>query len=147
MAADRLRVVDGQGKILPDSFAETRISNLPPGVAAVRFFAFIQLVLFIYLTLFYSLICTSQIMIMFNRNHNWIAEHLLQINERKSWKDPSLFTADEKTKTIYTEEPHYKTQLEKQDYEIFQTARLINSLTYANVVLSDFLGGILGTQR
>lgn len=85
-------------------------------------------------------------MIMFNRNHNWIAEHLLQINERKTWKNISKFTDADKTAKIYSEE-HYKTQLEKQDYEIFQTARLINSLTYASVVLSDFLGGILATQR
>lgn len=83
---------------------------------------------------------------MFNRNHNWIAEHLLQINERKTWKNISEFNEDEKRELIYSGE-NYQTVLEKQDYEIFQTARLINSLTYANVVLSDFLSGILGTQR
>ena len=32
---DRMRIVDGQGKIIPDSIAETRIASLPPGVTAV----------------------------------------------------------------------------------------------------------------
>lgn len=83
---------------------------------------------------------------MFNRNHNYIANKLVNINERGTWKDASTFTPEEKTEKRFTH-PDYSTQLEKQDYEIFQTARLINSLSYASVVLSDFLSGILGSQR
>lgn len=39
-----MRIVDGQGKIIPDAFAETRISNLPPGVAAVSLASIYKLV-------------------------------------------------------------------------------------------------------
>jgi linoleate 10R-lipoxygenase len=70
---------------------------------------------------------------MFNRNHNYIADMLLQINERDSW------TAD-----LASLSP---AQVIRQDYEIFNTARLINALTYANVVLGDYLAAILGTVR
>lgn len=115
--ADRMRIVDGRGKIIPDSFGESRIGNLL-GAAAI--------------------------VVLFNRNHNWICDRLLAINERNTWtSDLVALKAD--TKDVYTNE-NYKNTLEKQDYEIFQTARLINSLTYANVMLSDFMAGILGTQ-
>ncbi|KAF8309095.1 heme peroxidase [Clavulina sp. PMI_390] len=116
---ERMRIIDGQGKIIPDSFAETRISVLPPAAAAI--------------------------LVMFNRNHNWICEKLLSINERETWKDPSKFTEKDKTKG-QLKHPDYSNVLEKQDYEIFQTARLINSFAYATVVLSDFLSAVLGTQ-
>lgn len=116
---DRMRIIDGRGKILPDSYAETRITNLPLGVGAI--------------------------IIMFNRNHNYIADRLLAINEKKTWTDDLEALGQLKDK--YFDSEYYTNKLEKQDYEIFQTARLINSLTYANVVLSDFLSGILGTQR
>jgi linoleate 10R-lipoxygenase len=74
-----------------------------------------------------------QLLVMFNRNHNYIADMLLQINERGKW------TAD-----LASLSP---TQIIHQDYEIFNIARLINSLTYANVVLGDYLAAILGTVR
>lgn len=108
---DKMRVVDGYGKILPDCFAETRLVNLPPGVSAL-------------------IIC-------FNRNHNWLADMLLRINERGRWnQDIEALKKSADPKAV-----------EKQDYEIFNTARLINSLTYANVVLGDYLAAILGTVR
>lgn len=70
---------------------------------------------------------------MFNRNHNYLAEMLLSINEKGKWKsDLSKLTPE---------------QITQQDYEIFNTARLINAWTYANVVLGDYLAGILGTVR
>ncbi|KAF8316120.1 heme peroxidase, partial [Clavulina sp. PMI_390] len=107
---DKMRVVDGRGKILPDCFAETRLVNLPPGVTAL--------------------------IIIFNRNHNWIADMLLSINERGLWNQDIA--------EVQAGDPEL---LKKQDYEIFNTARLINSLTYANVVLGDYLAAILGTVR
>ncbi len=58
---------------------------------------------------------------------------LLRINERGKWiRDLNKLSEDEKA---------------QQDDEIFQTARLINAASYANVVLSDYLVGILGTVR
>jgi linoleate 10R-lipoxygenase len=49
-------------------------------------------------------------LVLFNRNHNYTAEMLLKINERKEWNDPP------------PEDPAARA---KQDEEIFQTARLI----------------------
>ncbi|KAF9512279.1 hypothetical protein BS47DRAFT_1394408 [Hydnum rufescens UP504] len=77
----------------------------------------------------------ATLIVCFNRHHNYIADILLSINQRGSW------TADLKSLAAN------KKKLLKQDEEIFQTARLINSAFYANVVLSDYLAGILGTQR
>ena len=58
---------------------------------------------------------------------------LLRINERGKWtRDLGKLSEDDKL---------------QQDEEIFQTARLINAGSYANVVLSDYLSGILGTVR
>ena len=63
----------------------------------------------------------------------YIADLLLRINERGTWtKD--LSTLDEKS-------------LANQDNEIFNTARLINSATFAFVILGDYLAAILGTVR
>lgn len=104
---DKMRIVDGRGLIVPDTFAETRILSLPRGVIAL--------------------------IVMFNRNHNYIAQQLLAINEKGAWTQDLDKLAEEATK--------------QQDYEIFNTARLINSLAYANVVLGDYLAAILGTVR
>lgn len=73
---------------------------------------------------------------MWHRQH--IAGKLLDINERGTWKDPSLFPADDAA----TEK-----KLEQQDEEIFQTARLINCAWFANVVFSDYFAAILGLTR
>lgn len=70
---------------------------------------------------------------MFNRNHNYISDMLLQINEKGKWTADLASLSEDKMK--------------QQDYEIFNTARLINSFTYANVVLGDYLACILGTIR
>lgn len=102
-----MRIVDGRGLIVPDTFAETRILSLPGGVIAL--------------------------IVMFNRNHNYIAQQLLAINEKGTWNQ-DIEALDEEAK-------------KQQDYEIFNTARLVNSLAYANVVLGDYLAAILGTVR
>ncbi|KAF9512302.1 hypothetical protein BS47DRAFT_1486396 [Hydnum rufescens UP504] len=77
----------------------------------------------------------AALIVCFNRHHNYIADILLSINQRGSW------TADLKTLA------NNERKLLKQDEEIFQTARLINSAFYANIILSDYLAAILGTQR
>ncbi|KAF9506550.1 hypothetical protein BS47DRAFT_1367288 [Hydnum rufescens UP504] len=71
--------------------------------------------------------------VCFNRHHNYIADILLSINERGSWNADLKALAED--------------ELVKQDEEIFQTARLINSAFYANAVIGDYLPAILGTQR
>ncbi|KAF8337113.1 heme peroxidase [Cantharellus anzutake] len=132
---DKIRYVDGRGKILPDVFAETRLLNLPPAVVAL--------------------------LIVFNRNHNYIADLLLRINERGTWEQdlskiqepeppysgtPEVIK-DPATQAAAPRKSAKRKILEKQDHEIFNTARLINSATYASVVLGDYLSAILGTVR
>ncbi len=58
---------------------------------------------------------------------------LLRINECGTWhQDTSKLSKEE---------------IIQQDYEIFNTARLVNSLTFASVGLGDFLSAILGIVR
>jgi len=76
--------ISGRGYLYPDSFAEERLVFLPPA--------------------------TSALLVIFNRNHNYICDMLLKINERGRWSDPA--PADAKL-------------LAQQDEEIFQTARLV----------------------
>jgi hypothetical protein len=65
----------------------------------------------------------------------YIARRLLEINERGTWKDPA----------------HHQhvshAQLDKQDEEIFQIARLCNCAWFAAVVFSDYFSAILGLVR
>ncbi|KAF2762562.1 linoleate diol synthase [Pseudovirgaria hyperparasitica] len=94
------------GRIYPDTFASKRLLMMPPGVATV--------------------------LLLFSRNHNRIAENLLQINEEGkygSWKDLD------------------KDQKQWQDEDIFQTARNINVGYLASVVLRDYVAAILNTTR
>ncbi|KAK2459725.1 hypothetical protein APHAL10511_008259 [Amanita phalloides] len=93
----------GRGLLYPDTFAEDRLTFATPAMIAL--------------------------LVIFSRNHNYIAERLLSINERKIWKDPP---------------PMDETFRAKQDEEIFQTARLINSGHFLSVMISDHLPAYLG---
>ncbi|OAX39674.1 heme peroxidase [Rhizopogon vinicolor AM-OR11-026] len=105
---DKVRIKEGRGLLHPDVFAEDRLLFLPPTV--------------------------SVILVLFNRNHNYIARQLLEINERGTWKDPTR---------------HHLSQahLAKQDEEIFQIARLCNCAWFAAVIFSDYFSNILGLVR
>ncbi|KAH8108866.1 linoleate diol synthase [Phellopilus nigrolimitatus] len=109
---DAVRVRDGKGLLHPDSFAEDRLLLLPPAVCVL--------------------------LVLFNRNHNYIARKLLDINERGEWVDPD---------TISRDDPQRNRKLVKQEEEIFQTARLINCGWFAGVVFSDYFSAILGFVR
>ncbi|KAG2742711.1 heme peroxidase [Suillus brevipes Sb2] len=67
--------------------------------------------------------------------YKYIARRLLEINERGTWKNPA----------------HHQhvshAQLDKQDKEIFQIARLCNCAWFAAVVFSDYFSAILGLVR
>ena len=110
---DMDRIKDGRGYLKPDSFAEDRLLLLPPAVCVL--------------------------LVLFSRNHNYIAETLLNINERGSW----TASADSA--------PYFPTlsadKIAKQDEEIFQTARLINAGWFASIVFSDYFSAILGLVR
>lgn len=56
---------------------------------------------------------------------------MLHVNER-GWKDPTTLTGKD---------------LEAQDDEIFNTARLVNCMWFAQIVFSDYFSTILGLVR
>ncbi|KZT36643.1 heme peroxidase [Sistotremastrum suecicum HHB10207 ss-3] len=103
-----VRLQDGSGKLHPDVFAEERLMLLPPSVSAL--------------------------LVIFNRNHNYVAQQLLCINERQAWRQLSSFRQDDPA-------------LLQQDEEIFQTARLINCGHFMGVVFGDYVAGFLGLTR
>ncbi|KAJ7745980.1 heme peroxidase [Mycena metata] len=104
-AQDRIRDKQGLGMLFPDVFSEPLIF-LPPAASAL--------------------------LVLFNRNHNYITDMLLKINERGRWSEPP------------PAEPRLKAQ---QDEEIFQIARLINCGHFKSALIGDFFGGLLGLSE
>ncbi|KAG8910032.1 hypothetical protein FRC01_006585 [Tulasnella sp. 417] len=102
----RLRLNDGTGRIHPDTFADHRVLMMPPS--------------------------TPALLVMFSRNHNYIVQKLLDVNERAQWKNPP---------------PQDKVAKQKQDDEIFGTARLINCGWFMSTIFGDYLASILGLVR
>ncbi|KAF8209473.1 heme peroxidase [Mycena galopus ATCC 62051] len=97
---------EGRGLLYPDSFSEERLIFLPPAASAL--------------------------LVILNRNHNYVADMLLKINERGRWVDPP--PSDEKLRA-------------KQDEEIFQTARLVNCGHFMGLIMSDYVAGFLGLSE
>ncbi|KAG9025874.1 hypothetical protein FS837_004792 [Tulasnella sp. UAMH 9824] len=75
---------------------------------------------------------TPALLIMYSRNHNYIVKKLLEINERGEWENPP---------------PEDKAKKQKQDDEIFGTARLINCGWFMSTIFGDYLASILGLVR
>jgi len=96
----------GRGLLYPDTFYETRLKFLPPA--------------------------SSVLLVLFSRNHNFIAEKLLKINERGTWSDPPS------TDLV---------QRALQDEQLFQTAKLINCGHFIAVVMGDYVAGFLGSSE
>ncbi|KAF8669729.1 heme peroxidase [Rhizoctonia solani] len=103
---DAIRIKDGFGRLRPDTFSEGRIVFLPPA--------------------------SSALLVMWNRNHNYIANEILKRNEEGQWKNPP---------------PKDVSRSMEQDEEIFQTARLINCGSFMSVVMDDYVAGFLGLSR
>ncbi|KAJ7247649.1 heme peroxidase [Mycena haematopus] len=103
---DRVRSKEGRGLLHPDVFAEDRLLLLPPAVCAI--------------------------LVLFSRNHNYIAKKIFDINERGTYQDPKTLSKDD---------------LLAQDEELFQTARLVNCGWFGSVVFSDYFSSILGLVR
>ncbi|KAF7967111.1 hypothetical protein HWV62_35879 [Athelia sp. TMB] len=96
----------GRGMLAPDCFVDHRMLFLPPAAAAL--------------------------LVVFNRNHNWIAQELLaKEGKDRKWVDPSELIDD-------------TTRRNKQDDEIFEIARLVNCVHFVNIVITDYVGGIMG---
>ncbi|EJD44726.1 putative linoleate diol synthase [Auricularia subglabra TFB-10046 SS5] len=141
----------GRGLLHEDSFAEDRFLLLPPSSAVF--------------------------LVLFCRNHNYIAAKLLEINERGVWTDPLRFppppgagkqaAGPEKVGKAAGAATHVEDargaagpfsakemseeqiceRLLKQDDEIFNTAKLINVAWFAMAVFSDYFSTILGLVR
>jgi cytochrome P450 len=109
---NKIRIGNGRGLLHPDTFAEDRLLMLPPAVCAL--------------------------LVLFNRNHNYIAARLFEINERGTFVPPESLAADD---------PASKQKIIAQDEELFQTARLINAGWFGTVVFTDYFSTILGLVR
>ncbi|RDB14949.1 Psi-producing oxygenase A [Hypsizygus marmoreus] len=96
----------GRGLLYPDTFSEERLLFLPPA--------------------------TSVLLVVFSRNHNYIAEKILKINERKLWSDPP------------PEDPEKRAL---QDEQIFQTAKLVNCGHFMSAIMGDYVAGFLGSSE
>ncbi|KAG6815996.1 hypothetical protein H0H87_009602, partial [Tephrocybe sp. NHM501043] len=106
-AQDKIRdKSSGRGLLYPDTFSEERLLFLPPA--------------------------TSVLLVLFSRNHNYIAERLLKINERKQWSDPP---------------PTDPAKRALQDEQIFQTARLVNGGQFMSTIMGDYVAGFLGASE
>ncbi|CAG8496039.1 13286_t:CDS:2 [Ambispora leptoticha] len=85
------------GRLKPDTFADSRILIQPPGVGAL--------------------------LILFSRNHNYIADYLFQNSEDGRFKD------------------------QNNDEQLFQTARLINCGYFLRIILYNYLRTIFCLER
>ncbi|KAK0188989.1 linoleate diol synthase [Armillaria mellea] len=103
---DKVRNRDGYGKLHKDAFAEDRLTLLPPAVCVL--------------------------LVLFSRNHNYIAQKLFEVNEHGTFVDPSTLSQED---------------AREQDEELFQTARLVNCGWFGGVVFSDYFSCILGLVR
>ncbi|KAF7972285.1 hypothetical protein HWV62_18532 [Athelia sp. TMB] len=103
---DSVRRKDGTGRLWDDVFADSRVLFMPPSVCAL--------------------------LVLLSRNHNFVAEKILNINERGNFKDPASLAADATA---------------AQDEEIFQRTRLVNCALFMKIILGDYVGAILGLVR
>ncbi|KAG5645631.1 hypothetical protein DXG03_005622 [Asterophora parasitica] len=106
---DLIRAKDGTGMLSPDCFYDDRATFLPPAV--------------------------SVLLIIWNRNHNYIARRLLLNNEGKRWSNPSEQEASDGP---------ISARFLTQDNEIFKIARAINCVQFKNVVTEDFFKVLAG---
>ncbi|TFK58570.1 heme peroxidase, partial [Pluteus cervinus] len=106
-AQDQVRDKEsGRGLLYPDTFSEERLLFLPPTASAL--------------------------LVILSRNHNYVAEKLLKINERGLWSDPP---------------PSDPAARKSQDEQIFQTAKLVNCGHFMSLIMGDYVAGFLGLSE
>jgi len=103
---DSVRRKDGSGKLWDDVFADSRLLFMPPASCAL--------------------------LVLLSRNHNYIAQRILDINENGNFVYPL---------------PTDESQKQKQDDELFHRARLVNCGFFMHIILGDYVGAILGLVR
>lgn len=99
------------GRIKPDCFAEERLLAFPPSCGVM--------------------------LIMLNRFHNYVVEHLALINENGRFSKPSENLSGEARDRAW----------QKYDDDLFQTGRLITCGLYINITLYDYLRTIVNLNR
>ncbi|ROV91089.1 hypothetical protein VPNG_09932 [Cytospora leucostoma] len=116
------------GKLKPDTYADKRLHGMPPGV--------------------------SVLLIMFNRFHNHVAEHLALINEGGRFTQPPGPRAESSgpqptNKDKQKNEAQRKSNAawKKHDEDLFQTARLVTCGLYINITLVDYVRNIVNLNR
>ncbi|KAG6864426.1 hypothetical protein C0991_009578 [Blastosporella zonata] len=110
--SELVRAKDGRGMLSPDCVYDDRVMFYSPAVAAL--------------------------LILWNRNHNYIARHLLLTNEGKKWVDPLEHDSPD---------GNISSGLLAQDNEIFRIAKDINCVQFKNVVVEDFLKVLAGVHH
>ncbi|TFK63858.1 heme peroxidase [Pluteus cervinus] len=105
----------GKGLLYPDTFSEERLLFLPPTASAL--------------------------LVILSRNHNYVADKLLKINERGLWTDPP---------------PSDPAARQLQDEQIFQTAKLVKNRDlnvkfscghFMGLIMGDYVAGFLGLSE
>ncbi|KAK7739760.1 hypothetical protein SLS53_005730 [Cytospora paraplurivora] len=109
------------GKLKPDAYADKRLNGMPPGV--------------------------SVLLIMFNRFHNHVAEHLALINEGSRFTPPPGPQPTNKDKQEDKSQSKSNSAWKKHDEELFQTARLVTCGLYINITLVDYVRNIVNLNR
>ncbi|KAJ3839678.1 heme peroxidase [Lentinula raphanica] len=112
---------DGTGKLYEDVFADGRLLLMPPAVCAL--------------------------LIVFSRNHNFIAQRILDINEWGTYTNPDSLKATIEKASSDQERQNALRALQAQDDEIFHRSRLVNCGFFMKVILGDYVGAILGLAR
>ncbi|KAJ3785898.1 heme peroxidase [Lentinula aff. detonsa] len=112
---------DGTGRLYEDVFADGRLLLMPPAVCAL--------------------------LVVFSRNHNFIAQRIIDINEWGTYKDPELLKAQIDNASLDEERQNAARALQAQDDEIFHRSRLVNCGFFMKVILGDYVGAILGLAR
>ncbi|KAL6303709.1 heme peroxidase [Sparassis latifolia] len=103
---DSVRRKDGTGRLWNDVFADNRLLFMPPSACAL--------------------------LVLFCRNHNYVADMILKINENRTYSNPAKL--DDAARHV-------------QDEEIFQRSRLVNTCLFMQVILGDYVAAILGLVR
>ncbi|KAG1733869.1 heme peroxidase [Suillus paluster] len=70
--------------------------------------------------------------VLFSRHHNYIASKILSLNERGKFVCPPPLQEEQRT---------------AQCDELFHRARLVNTAFFMQIILTDYVGGILGLIR
>ncbi|KAG8162580.1 hypothetical protein KVR01_008345 [Diaporthe batatas] len=116
------------GMLKPDAYADKRLHGMPAGV--------------------------SVLLVMFNRFHNHVAKHLAIINEggrfakpegpRPGMSGPGPVNSDKEADEA---EKKREAAWKKYDEDLFQTARLVTSGLYINIMLVDYVRNIVNLNR